>query len=130
MAHARGKPRTAALVLTTRERGPLVRRHYHVNVWKPALREAGVKPTRPNGMHAQRHYYGSVLLDDGVTVRALADYWATWTLGSPCACVRASDARSRGPRPCCDRRGARLGCGPDRAKTTEESSALSEDLQH
>lgn len=69
-----GKTRTVALVFTTRERGPLVRRHYNVNIWKRALKEAGVEPTRANGMHALRHYYASVLLEDGVTVRALADY--------------------------------------------------------
>jgi integrase len=69
-----GKPRTAALVFTIRERGPLVRRHYNVNIWKPALREVGVEPSRANGMHALRHYYASVLLDDGVSIRALAEY--------------------------------------------------------
>jgi hypothetical protein len=42
--------------------------------WKRALRTAGVEPTRANGMHALRHYYASVLLDDGVSIRALAEY--------------------------------------------------------
>lgn len=49
----------------TREGGPLTRRHYNVNVWKPALVAAGVEPTRANGMHALRHHYASVLLDGG-----------------------------------------------------------------
>jgi hypothetical protein len=31
-----GKTRTMPLVFTTRERGPLVRRHYNVNIWKRA----------------------------------------------------------------------------------------------
>lgn len=65
---------TVRLVFSTRESGPLVRGHYNVNVWKPALRTAGVEPTRANGMHALRHYYASVLLDDGVSIRALAEY--------------------------------------------------------
>jgi integrase len=50
-----------------------VRRHYNVNIWKRALKEAGVEPTRANGMHALRHNYASSI-EDGVTVRALADY--------------------------------------------------------
>jgi len=73
---------TVPLVFSTRE-GPLVRGHYNLNVWKPALTAAGVEPTRANGMHALRHYYASVLLDDGVSIRALADIWVTRTRGSP-----------------------------------------------
>lgn len=69
-----GRPVTAALVFVTRERGPLTRRHYNVNVWKPALVAAGVEPTRANGMHALRHHYASILLDGGVSIRALAEY--------------------------------------------------------
>ncbi|MEX2620333.1 MAG: site-specific integrase [Egibacteraceae bacterium] len=69
-----GEPTTLRLVFTTRERGPLTRRHYNVNVWKPALVAAGVEPTRANGMHALRHHYASVLLEEGVNIRALADY--------------------------------------------------------
>ncbi|HVL97901.1 MAG TPA: tyrosine-type recombinase/integrase [Egibacteraceae bacterium] len=61
-------------VFVTREGGPLTRRHYNVNVWKPALVGAGVEPTRANGMHALRHHYASVLLDGGVSIRALAEY--------------------------------------------------------
>ncbi len=34
---------------------------------------AEVEPTRANGMHALRHD-ASVLLDEGVSIRALADY--------------------------------------------------------
>ncbi len=69
-----GRPVTAALVFVTRERGPLTRRHYNVNVWKPALVAAGVEPTRANGMHALRHHYASVLLDGGVSIRPLAEH--------------------------------------------------------
>ncbi len=62
------------LLFTSRERKPLQRTHYNPYVWKPALMEAGVEPTRANGMHALRHHYASVLLDGGVSIRALADY--------------------------------------------------------
>ncbi|TVR17675.1 MAG: site-specific integrase, partial [Nitriliruptor sp.] len=69
-----GEPRTASLVFSTRERGPIDRNHYNPYVWKPSLREAGVEPTRANGMHALRHYFASALLDGGVSIRAVADY--------------------------------------------------------
>lgn len=94
-----GQPRTAALVFTTRERGPLTRRHYNVNVWKPALKKAHVEPTRKNGMHALRHHYASVLLNDGVSIRALADYLGHadpgFTLRVYCHLMPDSEDRAR-----------------------------------
>jgi integrase len=39
-----------------------------------ALVAAGLEPSRENGMHALRHFYASVLLDAGESVRALAEY--------------------------------------------------------
>jgi integrase len=62
------------LVFTSREGGLIDRNHYNPYVWKPALREAGVEPTRENGMHALRHHYASVLLEGGVSIRAVAAY--------------------------------------------------------
>jgi integrase len=62
------------LLFTSRERKPIDRTHYNPYVWKPALVRAGVEPARANGMHALRHHYASVLLDGGVSIRALADY--------------------------------------------------------
>ncbi len=51
---------------------------------KPALAAAGVIPvpgrgekykaSREDGMHALRHFYASVLLDAGESVKALAEY--------------------------------------------------------
>lgn len=66
--------RTAALLFTSRESGALNRTYYNPHVWKPALETAHVDPTRANRMHALRHYYASVLLDAGESIRALADY--------------------------------------------------------
>lgn len=57
-------------------------------VWKPALAAAGVipKPTkdrrgrrryttdRKTGMHAMRHWYASVTLADGASIRDLAEW--------------------------------------------------------
>lgn len=62
------------LVFTSREGNPINRTHFNGYVWKPALRGAGVEPSRVNGMHALRHFYASVLIDAGESVRAVADY--------------------------------------------------------
>lgn len=66
--------RGSDLVFLSREQKPLGRSYYNQHIWKPALREAGIEPTRANGMHALRHFYASVLLDAGESIRALADY--------------------------------------------------------
>jgi integrase len=69
-----GRPETARLLFSTRERTALARTFFNRHVWKPALAQAGVAATRDNGMHAARHYYASALLEDGVNVRAVAEY--------------------------------------------------------
>jgi integrase len=69
-----GRTETAGLVVTTRERTALARTYFNRYIWKPALDEAGVPATRDNGMHALRHTYASVLLEDGVSIKALAEY--------------------------------------------------------
>jgi len=61
-------------ILFTWQGGLIHRTHYNNGVWKPALRAAAVEPSRENGMHALRHHYASVLLDGGVSIRALAEY--------------------------------------------------------
>ncbi|WP_409236709.1 tyrosine-type recombinase/integrase [Streptomyces sp. PA5.6] len=58
--------------------------HFNDHAWKPALAAAGVIPepedgeryasAREDGMHALRHYYASVLLDAGESIRALSQY--------------------------------------------------------
>ena len=63
-----------AFVFTERDGGLVNRDRYNRDVWKPALRAAGIEPSREYGMHALRHYYASVLLDAGESVRALAAY--------------------------------------------------------
>jgi integrase len=69
-----GKPSSALLVLYSRERNALNRRYFNSRVWKAALAAAGVEPSRDNGMHALRHFYASVLLDAGESVKALSEY--------------------------------------------------------
>lgn len=63
-----------ALVLSTRERSALNRNYFNTNIWKKALSNAGVESARENGMHALRHFYASVLLDAGESIRAVSEY--------------------------------------------------------
>jgi len=48
--------------------------YFNNRIWKPALKRAGIEPSLENGMHALRHHYALVLLEGGVSIRALADY--------------------------------------------------------
>ncbi len=69
-----GEPATIPLILTGRQGGALNRNHINHYIWKPALRAAGVDPSRENGMHALRHHYASVLLDAGESIKAVSEY--------------------------------------------------------
>lgn len=60
-------------VFTWRD-GGLINRAYYNPVWRRAVKTAGFEPGRDTGMHQLRHHYASVLLDGGVSIRALADY--------------------------------------------------------
>lgn len=73
--HLRRHPATGSdLVFTSREHKALNRNYYNRHIWRPALLAAGVEPGRPNGMHALRHFYASVLIDAGESVKAVAEY--------------------------------------------------------
>lgn len=79
-----GRPETGALVFTTPAGKAVNRNRFNPDVWKPALAAAGIIPkpgkgepypaAREAGMHQLRHHFASVLLDGGVSVRALAEY--------------------------------------------------------
>lgn len=62
------------LVFTNTAGRPINRGSFNDRVWKPAVIAAGLEPTRDNGMHALRHTFASVLLAEGVSIRAVADY--------------------------------------------------------
>lgn len=79
-----GPPVAKQLVFTGRT-GDTVRASYFDDfMWKPALAISGLieKPepgerypaAREDGMHALRHFYASVLLDAGETIKALSTY--------------------------------------------------------
>ncbi|TMR89575.1 tyrosine-type recombinase/integrase [Nonomuraea basaltis] len=84
-----GKPRTHNLLFRWATDGLHVRhRNYDETVWKPALVAAGVIPepvkdvggrrryltTRQQGTHQFRHYFASVTLAGGVTIKDLSEY--------------------------------------------------------
>ena len=43
-------------------------------MWRPAVKAAGLVPSRATGMHQLRHTYASMLLDGGVSIRAVSEY--------------------------------------------------------
>ncbi len=94
-----GEPVTVPLVLTSRESKAMNRTYFNSRVWKPALVAAGVEPTRVNGCHALRHFYASVLLDAGESIKAVSEYLghsdAGFTLRVYTHLLPASEGRTR-----------------------------------
>lgn len=71
---AGGSPTTAKLLVTSREGGALNKNYINRSIWRPALVRAGLPLVRENMMHGGRHFYASVQLEGGLSIRALADY--------------------------------------------------------
>jgi integrase len=84
-----GKPHTAPLLFRWASDDQHVKaRSYSETVWKPALVQAGIIPppvkdkrgrvryvtTRKEGIHQLRHYFASVMLAGGVSIKELAEY--------------------------------------------------------
>ncbi|GAA2689618.1 Site-specific recombinase XerD [Actinosynnema pretiosum] len=70
-----GPPETARLILSTETGGALYRSDFNRLHWRPALDRAGMGRTkRQDGMHALRHFFASVLLDGGESIKALAEW--------------------------------------------------------
>jgi integrase len=94
-----GKPETVPLIMTSRERKAINRNYFNSKIWKPALTEADVDPTRANGTHALRHFFASALLDAGESIKAVSEYLGHsdpgFTLRIYCHRMKASDKRSR-----------------------------------
>lgn len=87
------------LVMTTRERRPLNRNYFNSSLWRRAQEASGVPPLRENGMHALRHWYASVLLDAGESIRAVSEYLGHsdpgFTLRTYTHLMPSSDERTR-----------------------------------
>ncbi|WP_406269505.1 site-specific integrase [Actinacidiphila glaucinigra] len=94
-----GPPITSTLIFTSAERLPLNRNRFNHRVWRPAVRAAGLPSGRENGMHALRHFYASVLLDAGESIKALSEYLGHhdpgFTLRTYTHLMPTSDTRTR-----------------------------------
>jgi integrase len=69
-----GPPVSASLLFYGTEGGALNRNRFNDRVWRPTLRAVGLATGRDQGMHALRHFYASVLLDAGESIKALSEY--------------------------------------------------------
>ncbi|MEU1403394.1 site-specific integrase [Streptomyces sp. NPDC005728] len=69
-----GPPHTASVLFANREGRAVNRNVFNRLAWRPALDAAKVPRGRENGMHALRHFYASVLLDAGESIKALSEY--------------------------------------------------------
>ncbi|MFE9427113.1 tyrosine-type recombinase/integrase [Kitasatospora sp. NPDC006697] len=79
-----GPPVTRRLLFTGPAGGHVWRNVLNEDHWKPALVAAGAipapargeryAPAREDGMHALRHFYASVLLDAGESIKAVSEY--------------------------------------------------------
>lgn len=67
-------PGPDGLFFFSRERKPLNRNYINPAIWKPALVEAGIEPTRENGMHALRHHFASVMIQNGVAITEVSAF--------------------------------------------------------
>ncbi|MEU1312200.1 site-specific integrase [Streptomyces cinnamoneus] len=128
-----GPPVTASLLFYSRERKAVNRNYFNMRVWKPALVGAGViaerepgklfEPSSEHGMHALRHFYASLLLDEGENVKALAEYLGHsdpgFTLRTYTHLMPSSQARARRAVDRAFRRGGGTGDGPQTAQGTE-----------
>lgn len=83
-----GKPQTHRVLFRWSDGGHVRYRSYSEQVWKPAVSRVGIIPgpdtdkrgrkryvtTRKEGPHQLRHYYASVMLADGVSIKELAEF--------------------------------------------------------
>ncbi|MFF4751778.1 tyrosine-type recombinase/integrase [Streptomyces sp. NPDC002514] len=75
---------SARLLFTNTASGVVWRSNFNIQEWKRALAVAGLIPdagpdgkyesAREHGMHALRHFYASVLLDAGESIKAVSQY--------------------------------------------------------
>ncbi|MGW1135505.1 tyrosine-type recombinase/integrase [Streptomyces griseoluteus] len=96
-----GPPVTASLLFTNARNKAVAlhRTRFNRYVWRPALTSAGIPLGRENGMHALRHFYASVLLDAGESIKALSEYLGhhdpSFTLRTYTHLMPNSEARTR-----------------------------------
>lgn len=114
-------PVTASLIFTSPTGRVINRTQFNKRVWRPTLLAADVPIGRENGMHALRHFYASVLLDAGESIKALSEYLGHhdpgFTLRTYTHLMPASDARTRAAVDRLFGHEAATGDGPGAAQT-------------
>jgi len=70
-----GKPHTAKLIVTSVRGLTVAANDFNRNYWKPALKASKMPYGRyESGMHDLRHFFASVLLDQGESIKAVAEW--------------------------------------------------------
>lgn len=97
---AKGRPTTARLIVTSVRGLAIAANDFNRNYWKPALTAAGVPAGRyENGMHDLRHFFASTLLDQGESIKAVAEWLGhddpAFTLATYTHLMPSSDERTK-----------------------------------
>ncbi len=93
-----GKLTTARLLLD-RDGEAVPRSWFNLRIWGPAVKAAGIVRAHDTGMHGLRHTYASALLEDGVSIKAVAEYLghadAGFTLRTYAHLMPSTEGRAR-----------------------------------
>lgn len=95
-----GKPTTVRLLVTSVRGLVVAANDFNRNYWKEALKQAKVPYGRyENGMHDLRHFFASTLLDQGESIKAVAEWLghadAAFTLQTYTHLMPSSDERTK-----------------------------------
>lgn len=95
-----GKTVTHDLVVTSMWLRPIAANDFNRNYWKAALQACEVPSGRyQNGMHELRHFFASVLLEQGVSIKAVAEWLGhtdpAFTLATYTHLMPSSDERTK-----------------------------------
>ncbi|WP_199439424.1 tyrosine-type recombinase/integrase [Umezawaea beigongshangensis] len=95
-----GTPTTAVLIVTSVRGLAIAANDFNRNYWKKALEAAGVPHDRyENGMHDLRHFFASLLLDQGESIKAVAEWLGhtdpSFTLSTYTHLMPSSDERTK-----------------------------------
>jgi integrase len=98
---AGGPPQGHRLVVSAVRGGVVDAKDFNKDRWKPALRAVGVPcGSYENGMHELRHFFASVLLDQGESIKAVAEWLGhsdpSFTLKTYTHLMPSSDERTKG----------------------------------
>lgn len=95
-----GKPTTVRLVVTSMRGLFVAANDFNRNYWKEALKKVKVPYGRyENGMHDLRHFFASTLLDQGESIKAVAEWLghadASFALQTYTHLMPSSDERTK-----------------------------------